>query len=67
MRLLLWWMESCLTFLACRVQDDIARILRMTPDRLLKFVHPFNRPNLFYEVCCAIEPIYHEIHNRFVS
>jgi hypothetical protein len=33
-----------------RVQDDIARILRMDPDRLFKFVHPFNRPNLFYEV-----------------
>lgn len=32
------------------VQDDVARILRMAPDRLLKFVHPFNRPNLFYEV-----------------
>ncbi|KAH9013168.1 ATP-dependent DNA helicase, partial [Lactarius deliciosus] len=32
------------------VQDDIARILRMAPDRLSKFVHPFNRPNLFYEV-----------------
>ncbi|KAH8989851.1 P-loop containing nucleoside triphosphate hydrolase protein [Lactarius deliciosus] len=28
------------------VQDDIARILRMAPDRLSKFVHPFNRPNL---------------------
>jgi hypothetical protein len=33
-----------------RVQDDIARILGMSPDRLFKFVHPFNRPNLFYEV-----------------
>ncbi len=33
-----------------RVQDDIARILGMNPDRLFKFVHPFNRPNLFYEV-----------------
>jgi hypothetical protein len=33
-----------------RVQDDIARILGMDPDRLFKFVHPFNRPNLFYEV-----------------
>jgi len=22
----------------------------MAPDRLMKFVHPFNRPNLFYEV-----------------
>ncbi|KAH9028385.1 ATP-dependent DNA helicase [Lactarius pseudohatsudake] len=32
------------------VQDDIARILRMAPHRLSKFVHPFNRPNLFYEV-----------------
>ncbi|KAH8995511.1 ATP-dependent DNA helicase [Lactarius hatsudake] len=32
------------------VQDDIARILRMAPQRLSKFVHPFNRPNLFYEV-----------------
>ncbi|KAH9959764.1 ATP-dependent DNA helicase [Russula dissimulans] len=32
------------------VQDDIARILGMRPGRLLKFVHPFNRPNLFYEV-----------------
>ncbi|KAH9992057.1 P-loop containing nucleoside triphosphate hydrolase protein [Russula vinacea] len=32
------------------VQDDIARILGMDPDRLFKFVHPFNRPNLFYEV-----------------
>jgi hypothetical protein len=33
-----------------RVQDDIARILGMDPGRLCKFVHPFNRPNLFYEV-----------------
>ncbi|KAH8984328.1 ATP-dependent DNA helicase [Lactarius akahatsu] len=32
------------------VQDDIARSLRMAPHRLSKFVHPFNRPNLFYEV-----------------
>ncbi|KAI9460272.1 ATP-dependent DNA helicase [Russula earlei] len=32
------------------VQEDIARILGMNSDRLLKFVHPFNRPNLFYEV-----------------
>ncbi|KAF8491239.1 ATP-dependent DNA helicase [Russula emetica] len=32
------------------VQDDIARILGMEPGRLFKFVHPFNRPNLFYEV-----------------
>ena len=33
-----------------RVQDDIARILGMDAGRLFKFVHPFNRPNLFYEV-----------------
>ena len=33
-----------------RVQGDIARILGMDSDRLFKFVHPFNRPNLFYEV-----------------
>lgn len=33
-----------------RVQNDIVRILGMEPDRLFKFVHPFNRPNLFYEV-----------------
>ncbi|KAN0118615.1 ATP-dependent DNA helicase [Russula decolorans] len=32
------------------VQDDIARILGMDPGRLCKFVHPFNRPNLFYEI-----------------
>ncbi|KAI0269956.1 ATP-dependent DNA helicase [Gloeopeniophorella convolvens] len=32
------------------VQDDIARSLGMAPDRLFKVVHPFNRPNLFYEV-----------------
>ncbi|KAH9985046.1 ATP-dependent DNA helicase [Russula compacta] len=32
------------------VQDDIARILGMDSDRICKFVHPFNRPNLFYEV-----------------
>jgi hypothetical protein len=37
-------------YLRNRVQDDIARILGMNPDRLFKFVHPFNRPNLFYEV-----------------
>jgi hypothetical protein len=47
-----------LTFVACRVQDDISRILRMTPDRLVKFVHPFNRPNLFYEVCCVLETVF---------
>jgi superfamily II DNA helicase RecQ len=46
--------EMRLTFLLCRVQDDIVRTLRMAPDRLLKFVHPFNRPNLFYEVCCVV-------------
>jgi superfamily II DNA helicase RecQ len=34
-----------------RVQEDIARILGMDSDRLFKFIHPFNRPNLFYEVC----------------
>ncbi|KAH9979944.1 ATP-dependent DNA helicase [Lactifluus volemus] len=32
------------------VQEDIARILGMDSDRLFKFIHPFNRPNLFYEV-----------------
>jgi len=37
-----------------RVQDDIARILGMKSDRLVKFVHPFNRPNLFYEVCIGV-------------
>jgi superfamily II DNA helicase RecQ len=41
--------SSC-PLLRNRVQDDIARILGMDPDRLFKFVHPFNRPNLFYEV-----------------
>jgi superfamily II DNA helicase RecQ len=34
-----------------RVQDDIARILGMDSGRLFKFIHPFNRSNLFYEVC----------------
>ena len=33
-----------------RVQDDIVSSLRMSPDHLFKVVHPFNRPNLFYEV-----------------
>ena len=37
-----------------RVQDDITRILGMKSDRLAKFVHPFNRPNLFYEVCIGV-------------
>ncbi|KAI0042405.1 P-loop containing nucleoside triphosphate hydrolase protein [Auriscalpium vulgare] len=32
------------------VQSDIVRSLRMSSDRLYKVVHPFNRPNLFYEV-----------------
>ncbi|KAI0248645.1 P-loop containing nucleoside triphosphate hydrolase protein, partial [Lactifluus subvellereus] len=32
------------------VQEDIARILGMDSDRLFRFIHPFNRPNLFYEV-----------------
>jgi hypothetical protein len=42
--------SECIIHLGDRVQDDIARILGMTPDRVFKFVHPFNRPNLFYEV-----------------
>jgi len=41
---------ECVYLRRDRVQDDIARILGMSPDRFLKFVHPFNRPNLFYEV-----------------
>ncbi|KAH8981051.1 P-loop containing nucleoside triphosphate hydrolase protein [Lactarius hatsudake] len=32
------------------VQGDTARILRMAAHRLSKFVHPFNRPHLFYDV-----------------
>ena len=42
--------SECIIYLGDRVQDDIARILGMNPHRLFKFVHPFNRPNLFYEV-----------------
>jgi hypothetical protein len=42
-------LSSCY-LLRNRVQNDIVRILGMEPDRLFKFVHPFNRPNLFYEV-----------------
>jgi hypothetical protein len=42
--------SECVIYLGDRVQDDIVRILGMDPDRLCKFVHPFNRPNLFYEV-----------------
>ncbi|TFY83193.1 hypothetical protein EWM64_g815 [Hericium alpestre] len=32
------------------VQDDILKSLRMEQDHLYKVVHPFNRPNLFYEI-----------------
>jgi superfamily II DNA helicase RecQ len=46
-----------------RVQDDIARILGMDPDRLFKFVHPFNRPNLFYEVRNFKEAFFQRIRN----
>ena len=44
------FVSECVIYLGGRVQDDIVRILGMDPDRLFKFVHPFNRPNLFYEV-----------------
>lgn len=33
------------------VQLDIIRTLKMSEQHLFKVVHPFNRPNLFYEVC----------------
>jgi hypothetical protein len=33
-----------------RVQLDILRSLRISENSLFKVVHPFNRPNLFYEV-----------------
>ncbi|KAM0789144.1 hypothetical protein ACM66B_003197 [Microbotryomycetes sp. NB124-2] len=33
-----------------KVQDDIVSELALDPDLLFKVVHPFNRPNLFYEV-----------------
>jgi hypothetical protein len=46
----LLWGSCSFHLLWNRVQDDIARILGMDPGRLCKFVHPFNRPNLFYEV-----------------
>ena len=36
----------------------MARILGMNPGRLFKFVHPFNRPNLFYEVRSGLERSY---------
>ena len=32
-----------------RVQDDIVATLQMS-EELVRVVHPFNRPNLFYEV-----------------
>ncbi|KAI0032584.1 P-loop containing nucleoside triphosphate hydrolase protein, partial [Vararia minispora EC-137] len=32
------------------VQDDIVKSLRMSPFNLYKIVHPFNRPNLYYEI-----------------
>ncbi|KDQ62727.1 hypothetical protein JAAARDRAFT_66384 [Jaapia argillacea MUCL 33604] len=38
------------------VQDDIVRSLKMSEDHLYKVVHPFNRPNLFYEVRYAPYP-----------
>jgi hypothetical protein len=45
------FVSEILTVVVCRVQDDIARSLGMDSDQLFKFIHPFNRPNLFYEVC----------------
>lgn len=30
------------------------RSLKMVEDKLFTAVHPFNRTNLFYEVCCFI-------------
>lgn len=33
------------------VQLDIVKSLGMSLDHLYKVVHPFNRANLFYEVC----------------
>ncbi|KAA1469721.1 ATP-dependent DNA helicase [Dentipellis sp. KUC8613] len=32
------------------VQDDIVKSLRMSSQHLFKVVHPFNRPNLYYEI-----------------
>ncbi|ORY42443.1 P-loop containing nucleoside triphosphate hydrolase protein [Leucosporidium creatinivorum] len=33
-----------------KVQEDITSELAMDPDLLFKVIHPFNRPNLFYEI-----------------
>ncbi|EGN93927.1 hypothetical protein SERLA73DRAFT_78305 [Serpula lacrymans var. lacrymans S7.3] len=38
------------------VQQDIIRSLKMDRNSLFKAVHPFNRPNLFYEVRYASAP-----------
>ena len=34
----------------CSVQSDIATSLKMSASNMYKVVHPFNRPNLYYEV-----------------
>ncbi|KAH9936113.1 P-loop containing nucleoside triphosphate hydrolase protein, partial [Fomitopsis serialis] len=43
------------------VQDDIVRNLNMSDEDLFKVVHPFNRPNLFYEVryLSSPDPAFH--------
>jgi len=33
------------------VQQDIISSLKFSPKHLFSVVHPFNRENLFYEVC----------------
>ena len=33
------------------VQRDIISNLKLSPEYLLSVIHPFNRENLFYEVC----------------
>jgi superfamily II DNA helicase RecQ len=40
-----------------RVQDDIVTNLDLSSEHLFKVVHPFNRPNLFYEVSHLVERI----------
>jgi bloom syndrome protein len=36
------------------VQRDIIASLRLSSNNLYQALHPFNRENLFYEVCCVL-------------
>lgn len=38
------------------VQEDILRSLKMSPERLFRALHPFNRANLYYEVAILVLP-----------